>query len=148
MASSTRYRARIASALVTVMLAGAACDDNSGTQNSLPRLDTTFLEFGDVDAGTQEERTFKLTNAGGGVLEGTFGGTVCDPPTMSGDTPCWSLTGDKSYRLEAGQSKTFTVRFAPYSVSVNGGECGIGEAHCQVESSHGIVHCHAAGIVQ
>jgi hypothetical protein len=133
-------------AVLAAILGALACDDNSSAENPLPRFDTTFLEFDDVAAGTQVDRTFTLRNAGGGVIEGTFASTICDPPTMAEGSPCWSLVGDPTYRLEGGQAKTFTVRFAPYSLSAPGGACGIGTAHCQVESSHGIVHCHAVGV--
>jgi hypothetical protein len=135
----------VACASIVVMLS-SGCDDSAGTPTPQPRFDTTFLDFGDVAFGASQERSFTLTNAGGGSLEGAFAGTVCDPPSDPAATPCWSLVGETSYRLAANQSKTFTVKFAPYDVAAGGGSCGTGSSHCQVESAHGIVHCGATGV--
>jgi len=142
------FAARVIASVLVVALVAAACDDNSGTGQPVPRFDTTFLDFGNVDAGTSQERSFTLTNTGTGVLQGTFAQTVCDPPSNPTGTACWSLVGDATYLLTTNQSKTFTVRFAPYSVSAGGGDCGLGAGHCQIESAHGIVHCSGTGIVQ
>lgn len=124
----------------------AGCYDDSAPARQQPRFDTTFLDFGNVASGMSVERSFTLTNAGGDILQGTFGSTLCDPPSAPMGTPCWTLVGDGSYYLGSNDSKTFTVRFAPYTVSAGGGDCGIGASHCQVESAHGIVHCTATGL--
>jgi hypothetical protein len=132
--------------LVVVSMLGLGCDDDYSPQSPSARFDTTFLDFDNVQAGTSAERSFTLTNVGGGNLSGTFAAGLCDPPSTPAGTPCWSLAGDGSYTLGANESKTFTVRFAPYSVSAGGDDCGIGDSHCQFDSPHGTIHCTATGL--
>jgi hypothetical protein len=129
------------------MLAPVGCgDEDVGPDGPRARFDTTLLDFDNVPAGTSAERSFTLTNAGGGSLAGTFASGLCDPPSAPAGVPCWTLVGDGSYALGGNQSKTFTVRFAPYSVAAGGGDCGIGDSHCQFDSPHGSVHCTATGL--
>jgi hypothetical protein len=62
--------------------------------------------------------TFDISNTGGGTLSGTVSEACAE----------YSLVGDATYSLTAGQSKTFTVRFAPTSAGVK---------NCTVETGNG-----------
>lgn len=63
------------------------------------------LDFGSVLVGSFADRSFTITNTGGGVLSGTVSGTCL------GDN--FTLVGSASYNLATGQSATMTLRFHP-----------------------------------
>jgi hypothetical protein len=67
------------------------------------RVEPTALDFGAVTIGQTADRTFTITNTGGGQLSGTV------------SSPCaaYSVVGSASYSLGADESQMFTVRFAP-----------------------------------
>jgi uncharacterized repeat protein (TIGR01451 family) len=64
----------------------------------------TYLSFGEVPIGEYEDRTFHLTNIGGGTLTGSVTET-CDHYEI--------VAGGGAYALAAGESLEVTVRFAP-----------------------------------
>lgn len=63
------------------------------------------LDFGSVDVGDEETRTFTVKNAGGGVLEGAVSGLAFPFTVVSGG----------SYSLESGESQSVRVQFSPVS---------------------------------
>src|SRR5712691_1265025 len=65
------------------------------------------LEFGNVAVGSTADRTFTVTNAGGGMLTGNA--------STSGP---FSIVGMGSYNLSAGASQTVTARFQPTAVAI------------------------------
>ncbi|MGD9548099.1 MAG: choice-of-anchor D domain-containing protein [Candidatus Krumholzibacteriia bacterium] len=91
---------------------GAACGPFvlTGTAEDLPPLCAVdlsgpVLDFGMVEPGQSASLSFRLSNAGGSVLEGSVSPPGC---------PEFSLTaGEGEYALEAGESVLVTVRFAP-----------------------------------
>ncbi|MGB3093537.1 MAG: choice-of-anchor D domain-containing protein, partial [Candidatus Zixiibacteriota bacterium] len=91
-----------------------------GTGEEAPAcgVDPTSLDFGTVTVGGSSDMTFDISNTGGGTLSGTVSEACAD----------YSLLGDVAYSLTAGQSKTFTVRFAPTSAGVK---------NCTVETGNG-----------
>jgi hypothetical protein len=60
------------------------------------------LDFGGVALGGSSDRTFTVTNSGGGILVGN----------ASTSAP-FSIVSGETYDLSAGQSQTVTVRFSP-----------------------------------
>lgn len=72
------------------------------------RVDPQGLDFGTLAVGDSSDRTFSLSNTGGGTLSGTVSEACGDH----------RLVGDAAYSLTGGQSKTFTVRFSPTSTGV------------------------------
>jgi len=79
------------------------------------------LDFGAVMLGSSEDRTFSITNTGGGVLQGS----VNEPCTQY-----WIVSGGGFYGLAAGESLTVTVRLQPTAAGTR--ECRIetGQALC------------------
>jgi hypothetical protein len=69
-------------------------------------VDPLALDFGSVGAGSISDQQFTITNTGCTVL----GGVLSEACTG------FELVGDMSYSLLPGQSKTFTVRFAPLGI--------------------------------
>ena len=88
---------------------GALCADvsASGTGQTPAQpaceVSTSALAFGTVTTGQSATRTFTIENVGQGTLSGT----------VSESCPEFSIVGGATYSLGAGQSATFTVRFAP-----------------------------------
>src|SRR5712691_2429549 len=64
--------------------------------------------FGNVPVGSTADRTFTVTNAGGGMLTGS----------ASTSAPSFSIVGEGFYNLPAGTSKTVTARFQPTAVAI------------------------------
>jgi len=79
----------------------------------------TSLDFDTVCVGEYSDRTFAITNTGGGTLSVTVTEACAD----------YRLVGDNIYSLTAGQSDTFTVRFQPEST---------GAKSCTVKTGNGI----------
>jgi hypothetical protein len=79
----------------------------------------TFLDFGSVQVGSFADRTFTITNTGSGTLAGTM---------RNFGPAAYSLVGDPALNLAPGQSKQFTVRFAPQGVGTSNGafDCSLG----------------------
>ena len=74
-------------------------------------------DFGEVDVGAYADRSFEVTNAGQGTLDGT-----------AATSPPFSIVSGGSYSLAAGESQSVAVRFSPgapgdydNSVSFTGG---------------------------
>lgn len=135
-------------AILALAFAAGCGDDPPPPAPGTPQaqIEPRALSFGDVQAGSSKDVAFQITNTGGGLLEGSFQEGTCDLPSVPDAAACWSLAGEASFRLAAGQSQTMTVHFAPYAVSTSGAQCGMGPAHCQFESPYGIVHCTGTGV--
>lgn len=69
-------------------------------------LSATSITFGTVSIGSSADRSFSLSNTGGGTLSGTV--------TKSSGAD-FSLIGTTAYSLGGGQSASFTLRFSPAS---------------------------------
>jgi hypothetical protein len=109
----------------TVETGNGACVDVSctGTGEEAPPVcvvDPTSLDFGTVTVGDSLDKTFNISNTGGGTLSGTVSET-CDD---------YTLVGDVSYSLGSGQSKDFTVRFEPLSGGVKDCTIETGSGAC------------------
>jgi hypothetical protein len=77
-----------------------------------PRLITPLdLEFGDLLPGQSARRDLVLQNIGGGLAQGTV--QVPDG---------WTVEGDPTYRLGAGEKQSFTVIFKPTEEQVYTGD--------------------------
>jgi len=88
----------------------------------LPQCDVTptSVDFGNVPVGEFRDTTLVVTNAGGGSLTGT----------MSAIGSYYTIVGDSSYSLPAGQSDTVTVRFSPLASGVHVGTVETGNDLC------------------
>jgi HYDIN/CFA65/VesB family protein len=82
-------------------------------QTSQPRLtvSTTTIDFGHVNIPETAERTFTVTNSGGGFLTGRV-----FLPTVS----AFSVTTGGTFSLAANESQTVTIRFAPTIAGTSG----------------------------
>jgi hypothetical protein len=76
-----------------------------GSTPSVPecQVRASSTDFGTVELESSQERTFTLTNSGGGTLAGTFTSPKAD----------FQVVGNASYSLSVNQSATITVRFTP-----------------------------------
>jgi len=96
-------------ALVSIwLMLSPGCGDSdgpAGPPDPACSLDVQSLSFGSVNVGENLDLNFKLKNTGGGTLTGTVSEACAD----------FSLVGNVSYSLGAGDSATFTVRFSPTS---------------------------------
>lgn len=86
-----------------------ACLTARGTAVAAPgtptcQISTTNLNFGTVSVGSSADRTFTVTNIGGGVLNGTVQPSGC---------PEFMVQQEPRVSLGPGQSKTYTIRFTP-----------------------------------
>ncbi|MFH2051432.1 MAG: choice-of-anchor D domain-containing protein [bacterium] len=131
---------------------GTACGPLvlTGTAQDLPPLCAVdipgaALDFGIVEPGQSASLSFRLSNAGGSVLEGSVSPPGC---------PEFSVTsGGGEYALEAGESVLVTVRFAPEAEGpaacdlAVGAACGtialtgegVGTPVCAVDPAGGIL---------
>jgi hypothetical protein len=95
------------------------CDDPTATGNGFiaPQceIEPASLSFGTIGIGRFVDRTLTIRNVGGSVLAGTVS-EACD---------AFSIEGDASYSLAAGESRLVTLRFEPSVV---------GEAGCTFET--------------
>jgi hypothetical protein len=82
--------------------ASVACTGN-GEPPPICQVSPTGLDFGAVAVGNSSDLTFSVSNIGGSMLAGTVT-EACDD---------YSILGDSTYSLTAGQSREFTLRFAP-----------------------------------
>lgn len=69
-------------------------------------VDPLILDFGTVIVGGYSDKSFTVTNTGGGTLTGTISES-CDDYTI--------ISGSGEFSLGANQGRTVTVRFAPTS---------------------------------
>ena len=88
------------------------------------------LDFGVVAPGLTADRTFTITNTGGGTLSGAVSET-CDEFSF--------VSGGGAYALSAGASRTVTVRFTapaapgPYACAVETGNALCSDVSCEAE---------------
>ncbi|HVP37928.1 MAG TPA: choice-of-anchor D domain-containing protein [Candidatus Saccharimonadales bacterium] len=85
------------------------------------RLSASALDFGTLAVGQSADRTFTLTNRGGGRLTGT----------VAVSCSSYAVVGRASFSLGPGESATFTIRCTPATagsvscnVSIGAGGCG------------------------
>lgn len=86
------------------------CADVSATgigvgPNPICLVDPTGLDFGEVGVGFSADRSFTITNTGGGVLSGAVTDWCETVTVIEGAT----------YLLRAGESQTVTLRYSPVS---------------------------------
>ncbi|MBI5836189.1 MAG: choice-of-anchor D domain-containing protein [Candidatus Eisenbacteria bacterium] len=102
----------------------------TGIAASACQVNPTSLAFGAVTVGQTSDKTFTLTNTGGGTLSGTV---------STGGCAGFSIVGDATYSLSGSQSKTFTVRYAP---------TGAGAQNCNINAGAGCSSVGATGTGQ
>jgi hypothetical protein len=101
------------------------CPDVTATGTGMVSSDCQVspesLDFGDVNVGETAELTFEISNTGTEPIQGT----------LSFPEPCpgFFIVGAASYTLQAGESQSFRVRFAPeqgeeYSCAIDTGSGG------------------------
>ncbi|HWL93178.1 MAG TPA: choice-of-anchor D domain-containing protein [Phycisphaerae bacterium] len=78
----------------------------------------TALSFGTVQVGSSNDRSFTITNDGGGTLSGNVLESCAHYSIVS---------GGGSYNLGAGQSRTVTVRFSPSSTGTKSCNISVGD---------------------
>jgi len=90
------------------MTGNVLCSDlvcaGEGTDEPVCVVTPGAIDFGDVHAGAWKDTSFTIENDGGGLLEGSV------------DDRCGDFevrTDGLFYSLESGESKTFSLRFAP-----------------------------------
>ncbi len=84
--------------------------DGTGQLPPTCSIEPDTLDFGTVLLRQYQERTFTITNVGGGFLTGS----------VSESCPAYSLTaGSGFYSLTSGQSKSVTVRFTPTAIGTS-----------------------------
>jgi hypothetical protein len=129
-----RFLPKTATAKACSVLIGSGCPNvrliGTGTPGPICDLSPTTLDFETVVVGSFRDLPLRITNAGAGVLTGFL------PDALS--CPEFSIIGDPGFRLEAGMSKIFTIRYAP---SAEGGpdDCVLPIAGSNVESCPGVL---------
>ncbi len=92
----------------TITTGSAACANVGATGTGEPgpvcQLSTASLNYGIVAVGLSSDRSFTITNSGGGTLTGTVSESC---------TGYSIIAGGGAYALGAGQSRNVTVRFTP-----------------------------------
>jgi len=114
------------------IITGTSCSGVScsgvGQETPQCQVSPTSLDFGSINVGSASNQTFTITNAGGGTLTGSVSESCTHYSIVS---------GDGSYSLGAGQSRTVTIRFAPTSS---------GSKTCSVSTGCAGVTCIGIGI--
>jgi hypothetical protein len=115
---------------VTCLLFSVSCDtapEPTAPNLSAPEcsLSTAALDFGTVQVGQTAQRTFKITNTGGGTLTGT----------VSESCPDYSVAGVSTFNLGAGLAQTFTLRFTPGSEGLKACAVDMGTACAPISIS-------------
>ena len=118
----------------TVNTGASICSDVSCTGVGFEEPDCsvspTSLNFGSVDvSGGYVDKTFTITNTGGGTLTGDPSESCSDYSIVSGGDP---------YSLGAGQSRTVTVRFNPSSTGTKTCTVNTGASICSDVSCTGV----------
>jgi hypothetical protein len=90
-------------------------------------LSATALSFGTVTIGSSADRTFTLTNTGGGTLSGTVTESSAE----------FAVMGSAGYSLGAGEAVTFTVRFSPASAGAKTCTLATGSTLCAAVTATG-----------
>jgi hypothetical protein len=105
----------------TIETGNSICSDVSCSGTGDPctecEISPSILSFDTVCVGQHKDKTFTITNTGGGTLSGTVSESCGD----------FSIVGSTTYTLGAGESDTFTVRFEPQSS---------GPKNCTVETGN------------
>ena len=108
-----------------------ACGKKSNSPPTAPpstpqcAVSASTLTFGNTLVGSSTDRTFTVTNSGGGTLSGTVSESCAE----------FSLVGTTSYSLGAGESATFTLRFSPSSAGAKSCAVNTGGACAAVSCS-------------
>jgi hypothetical protein len=101
---------------------GCAVVTCSGSTPTAPacQVSPSPLDFGTVPVNGTKDLQLRLTNVGGGTLAGI----------LSESCPNFGIVGSASFSLTAGQSATFTVRFAPTAGGQQNCSLATGNALC------------------
>jgi hypothetical protein len=101
----------------------------SGTGEAIPvcNVDPPTLAFGNVPVNSSADRTFTISNTGGGILSGSIA-LSCAAYSIA--------SGGGSFALHTGQTQRVTIRFSPKSP---------GEAPCTVTSTGGCASVTCSG---
>lgn len=92
-------------------------------------LGSSSLGFGSVTVGSSTDRSFTISNTGGGTLTGS----------ATTASPGYAVVAGASYALAANQQATVTVRFTPSSIGTLAGTISLSGSGC------GSVSCTGAG---
>lgn len=92
-----------------------------GESEPLCQLSPTTLQFGSVVLNTPSDKSFTVTNAGGGTLTGTISENCGEFQVVE---------GGGAYSLGAGQSRTVVVRFTPNFAGQRTCGIGLGSTNC------------------
>ncbi len=101
-------------------LCGAIDATGDGFLAAACELSATAIDFGTIGIGQNADRALTIRNTGGSVLAGSVSET-CD---------AFSIDGDASYALTAGQSRVITVRFTPDAEVASACTLATGAAEC------------------
>jgi hypothetical protein len=93
------------------------------------QVSPTSLDFGIVTVGNYHDKTFTITNTGGGTLAGSVSES-CNHYSI--------VSGGGAYSLGAGQSRIVTVRFAPTATGTHTCTIETGTALCNDVSCIGV----------
>lgn len=122
-AMQRRHSLRYVRAILPVLSLLLAChceSDPSAPHDPAGQASPSSLAFGEVQVGSSADLTFTLENVGGGTLSGTVSESSAD----------FSVVGEAGYNLSAGQTATFTIRFAPASAGTKACTIETGSAEC------------------
>jgi len=102
----------------------------AGVGDALPlcSLSPSVLQFGGVTVNTSAEKSFVVTNIGGGVLSGTISENCNDFEVIEGTGP---------YGLSGGESLKVTVRFRPTLQALRTCGIGLGSVNCNNVAASG-----------
>jgi len=92
------------------------------------RVAPDTIDFGSVPIGQAADRSFTIQNRGGGTLAGD----------VAAYCPRFSIVGARDYELNAGETDTFTVRFAPTSEGARTCKVNTGPATCDDIVANGL----------
>lgn len=118
-----RMSAPLTLATLAILL---SCSKKSSSPPTAPvlnpgcSLSTTTLSFGTVTVGSNADRSFTLTNTGGGTLSGTVTESSAE----------FAIMGPAGYSLGSGQAATLTVRFSPANAGAKACTLSTGSALC------------------
>jgi hypothetical protein len=125
----------LGAALAVSALFTLNCSKKASTPTAPPNpqpscsVSATSLDFGSVLVGSNADRSFTISNNGGGTLTGT----------ATTSSAGYAVIGGASYSLVASQQATVTVRFSPTTTGTLPGAIGLSGTGC------GSVSCTGAG---
>jgi hypothetical protein len=115
----------------SALCVAVACNGTGQSATPACAVSAQLVDFGNVDYGASQDRSFTIQNVGGGTLSGT----------VSGTTGNFSLVSQPAFGLGPSQSATMTVRFTPAYGGAQACTLSLGPTGCSA------VICRANGIL-